>query len=170
MRRPPRPSAGAREARVYRLCHLVRMEPLCERTAAERFRLRLSILFWFRCLSRMIPHVAYSRLPCTICAAIESISRFDAVTDNLATAMGAARSERVNRTFKTVEHMRAAAHTHLEALVVLVSAHFTLSHFCSPPPKSFTETFSKNRATFSRCRLKTHSYNMPGDTDRPGAA
>jgi hypothetical protein len=55
------------------------------------------------------------------------------VTDNLATAMGAVRSERVNRTFKTVEHMRAAAHPHLEALGVLISAYFTLSHLTSPP-------------------------------------
>ena len=56
------------------------------------------------------------------------------MTDNFAAAMGAARSERVNRTFKTVEYMRAIAHSHLEALVVLVSAHFTLSHLGSPPP------------------------------------
>src|SRR5947207_8322799 len=82
----------------------------------------------------MIPYVADSRLPGAICAAIESTSRFDAVTDNFAAAMGAARGERVNRAFKTVEHMRAAAHPHLEAFVVLVSAHFTLSHLGSPPP------------------------------------
>ena len=91
-------------------------------------------LFWFRCLSRMIPHVADSSLPGTICAAIESTSCFDAVTDNFAAAMGAARSERVNRTFKTVEYMRTAAHPHFEGLIILVSAHFTLSHFRPPPP------------------------------------
>ena len=56
------------------------------------------------------------------------------MTDNFTTAMGAARSERVNRTFKTVENMGAAAHPHLEALVVLVSTYFTLSHLASPPP------------------------------------
>src|SRR6266516_7806850 len=114
----------------------------------NRFRLRPSILFCFRCLSRTIPHVADSRLPGTICAAIETVSCFYAVTDNFATAMGTARSERVNRKFKTVEHMRAAAHPHLEALVVFVSTYFTLSHHASPPPIVHGSLVEKPRGTF----------------------
>lgn len=97
----------------------------------------------------MIPHVADSRLPGAICAAIESASRFNAVTDDLASAMGASRSERVNCTFKTVEHMRAAAHPHLEALVVLVSAYFTLSHLASPPPIVHGSLVENTRYGFS---------------------
>ena len=54
----------------------------------NRFRLRPSILFCFRCLSRTIPHVADSRLPGTICAAIETVSCFYAVTDNFANRNG----------------------------------------------------------------------------------
>jgi hypothetical protein len=103
----------------------------------------------------MIPHVADSRLSGTICAAIESTSRFDAVTNDFAATMGAARGERVNRAFKTVEHMRAAAHPHLEALVILVSAHFTLSHLCSSSSKSYTEIFSKNTRDVFQMRIET---------------
>ena len=98
-------------------------------------------------------------MPGTICAAIESTSRFDAVTDNFAAAMGAARSERVNRTFKTVEHMRAAAHPHLEALVVLVSAHFTLPHLGSPPPIVHGSLVENTRDVF---RMRFTDIMSPG--------
>ena len=64
------------------------------------------------------------------------------MTDNFAAAMVAARSDRVNRTFKTIEHMSAAALPHLEALVVLVSANLTFSHLVFPR-LSYIEAFRK---------------------------
>src|SRR6266487_2596135 len=118
----------------------------------NRFRLRPSILFCFRCLSRTIPHVADSRLPGTICAAIETVSCFYAVTDNFATAMGTARSERVNRTFKTVEHMRAAAHPHLDRI------RFHILH-------TFPSRFSSSNSTRKPRRETARDVFSEGGTD-----
>lgn len=53
---------------------------------------------------------------------------FDAVADDTAAAMRAARSQRVNRTLEAIENMCSALHPHLEAFVVIVSAEFTLGH------------------------------------------
>jgi hypothetical protein len=67
-------------------------------------------------------------LPGAICAAIERTTRFNTVTDNFAAAMVAGRSERVNRTFKAVEHVGAPLGMNFETLVVFIPTHFTLCH------------------------------------------
>ncbi|MBA2241629.1 MAG: hypothetical protein H0W04_01885 [Chthoniobacterales bacterium] len=53
---------------------------------------------------------------------------FDAVADNPAAAMGAGRSQRVNRALKAIEDMGSALQPHLEAFIVIVSAEFALGH------------------------------------------
>ena len=68
-----------------------------------------------------------------MCAAINFAVSLRAVADHFATAMGAARGERVNRAFEAVEDMALSLRRHFEALVVIIPADFTFRHFVSFP-------------------------------------
>jgi len=57
----------------------------------------------------------------------EDTVNFHAVTNDLTPAVDTLGRERMDGTFKTIEHMRIAMHAHLKTLVVLVSAHFTFA-------------------------------------------
>src|SRR5215210_9595157 len=66
-------------------------------------------------------------------AAVEVTVRLDAVPDHLDAAILASRSQGVDSTLEAVEGMRVATgHTHLESLVVIVAADFTLGHGSTP--------------------------------------
>jgi len=66
-------------------------------------------------------------------SAIKRTGRLDTMSDDLAPAMRAFRSDGVNRALKAVEHMSTAGKKNLECFVVVVSAYFTLSHIFCPP-------------------------------------
>jgi hypothetical protein len=53
---------------------------------------------------------------------------FNAVSDDPAAAVRALGRQGMNRAFETVEYMRCPRESHLEGLVVVVSANFTKSH------------------------------------------
>jgi hypothetical protein len=59
-------------------------------------------------------------------AAVNRVVLFDAVTDDLAAAMGAGRRQRVDGALKRIERVRLAVHGDLERLVIIVAANFTL--------------------------------------------
>jgi hypothetical protein len=61
-------------------------------------------------------------------ATIEGVIGLDAMADDLASAVAAYRRQAVDRAFETVEDVSCAACDHLERQVVVVSAHFALSH------------------------------------------
>src|SRR5512132_1142773 len=63
-------------------------------------------------------------------AAEVPVRRLHAVSDNPAPAMAARRREHVNRAFEAVEGVRAAASSHGETLVVIVTAMVATSHLC----------------------------------------
>ena len=54
--------------------------------------------------------------------------RFASVSDDLAAAMAAGRGELVNRALEAVEDVSFAGGDHLERLMIVVAADFTLSH------------------------------------------
>jgi hypothetical protein len=58
--------------------------------------------------------------------------RFQSMPNDPAPAMLASRRQRMNRAFKAVKDMALPAHHHFKALVVVVSANFTLCHKNSP--------------------------------------
>jgi hypothetical protein len=67
-------------------------------------------------------------LPCASGTAIHRSGLFDAMPNDLATAVSALRREGVDRTFKTVEAVRFAFERHREALIVFVPANFAGNH------------------------------------------
>src|SRR5436190_8988107 len=71
-------------------------------------------------------------VPGAMSAAIDLAAGFDAVADNGAIAMGAARRHRVDRAFEAVEIHRAAGAGDLERLVVIVAADIAFGHRGSP--------------------------------------
>jgi hypothetical protein len=102
-----------------------------------------------------------SRHARAVSAAVKRAVRLDAVPDHLDAAVLADRGERMNRTLETVEGVRApVGHAHLESLIVLISAHFTLGHLHSPFPNRVISHFYSNypdpdqdkRHVYSRCR------------------
>lgn len=54
--------------------------------------------------------------------------RFGAMPDDAASAMGTHRRQRMNRAFETVECVCSPSETHLECLVVIVTADFASCH------------------------------------------
>jgi hypothetical protein len=60
-----------------------------------------------------------------MCATIERISRFHAVTNNAAAAMGTGGRQGMDGALETIEYMRLTAHPYLKTLIVHVAAHFT---------------------------------------------
>jgi hypothetical protein len=62
--------------------------------------------------------------------------RLDAVSDDLAAAMGTDRSEFVDRAFETIENVPVSRRDHLERKVIIVSANLALCHFEQPPISS----------------------------------
>src|SRR3989440_2427310 len=70
-----------------------------------------------------------TRMPGAVRAAVNRAARFDAVAEDAAAAVCAARRELLDRAFEAVESVRGAAgDTHREGLVVLVAADFTALH------------------------------------------
>lgn len=61
----------------------------------------------------------------TMRAAIDRSTGFDAVTDDLASAMGTGRRHCVDRAFEAVEGHCATAEAHLDRLVLVVAADLT---------------------------------------------
>ena len=61
-------------------------------------------------------------------AAEDFFSIFDSMSDDLASAVGAFRSQCLNRTFKGIEDMRLAVHYDFKRLVVIISASFAGWH------------------------------------------
>jgi hypothetical protein len=71
----------------------------------------------------------------TVGAAVEVTVRLNAVPDNLDAAVLADGGEGVDRALEAVERVRGAiGHSHLKALIVLISTHFALGHLYSPLP------------------------------------
>src|SRR4051812_17593167 len=64
--------------------------------------------------------------------AIDDAFGFHSVADHPAAAMPALRRQCVDRAFEAVEDMGSTAYRHLKGPLVLVSAHFTGSHWCPP--------------------------------------
>ena len=64
-------------------------------------------------------------------AAVERAIRFDAMSHDFAMAVRARRRQQMNRALEAVEGVRRVALQHLEGLVVVIAAHFTLSHHAS---------------------------------------
>jgi len=60
--------------------------------------------------------------------AVEDAVGFYPMTNNLATAMMASRSQGSNRTFEAVEDMCLPTHEYLKGLIVVIAASFTLCH------------------------------------------
>jgi hypothetical protein len=60
-------------------------------------------------------------------AAVEGAVGLDAMPDNLAAAVVAGRGQGVNRTLKTIEHVRLAGHNDLKSFVVNIATNFTRS-------------------------------------------
>jgi hypothetical protein len=56
---------------------------------------------------------------------------FDAMTDDLATAVWTGGRERMDGAFEAVECMRLPSDDHVETLIVVISANFTLRHMDS---------------------------------------
>lgn len=82
--------------------------------------------------SRVIFYVSDSRLSRTIRTTIKGVVCLDAVPYDLAAAMIANRREFMNRTLETVERVTRSSRHNLERKVIIVAAHFTLSHPRSP--------------------------------------
>lgn len=74
----------------------------------------------------------YAGVPGAIGATEQLPVCFDSVPDDLALAMRANRSNRVNGAFKTVECMNRSAEMNFERLVVIIPAYVALSHSGSP--------------------------------------
>jgi hypothetical protein len=79
-------------------------------------------------LHQAISETANAVLSRTIGATEHASGDFNAVTNNATAAMLAGRSQRVNRTLKTVEDMADMIPPNLERLVVVVSTNFTPWH------------------------------------------
>src|SRR5436190_805013 len=62
-------------------------------------------------------------------------SGFDAMTDDLATAVSAGRRQRVNRAFEAVERLGLSRHRDLKGFVVIVATHAAFRH-CGPRSRS----------------------------------
>jgi hypothetical protein len=76
-----------------------------------------------------IAQLGFAAFPRAICAAKDSAAaRFHTVSDDLAATMLALRSEHLNRTFKTIEHVSLAPSSDLEGFVVVVTAQFAFRH------------------------------------------
>jgi hypothetical protein len=63
-----------------------------------------------------------------ICATEEPAVDLDSMPDDLAIAVFAYRGHCLNGTFKAVERMAGSGRHDLEALVIIIAAHFTPSH------------------------------------------
>ena len=57
---------------------------------------------------------------------------FDAVTENVASAVIAGWGELMNRAFKTVKDVGRSSKSDLKRLVILITADFTGRHVCTP--------------------------------------
>jgi hypothetical protein len=97
-----------------------------------------------------------------VAAAKEAPICLHAVADDLNAAVLATRGESMDCTLETIEGVRvAASHSHLEAFIVLISAHFALGHLNSPFPNRVVPHFYSNypdpdqdkRHVYGRCRL-----------------
>jgi len=84
------------------------------------------------CSSRVISYFCDSCLSRTIRATIKSVVCFDAVPDDLAAAVIANGREFMNRTLKTIEGVTRSRRYNLERKVIIIAAHFTLSHLRFP--------------------------------------
>jgi hypothetical protein len=71
----------------------------------------------------------HATLARAIGAAIERISRLDAVSDDLAAAMIADGCELMDRTLKTVERVSLTGGNHVKRQMIIVTANFTGTHF-----------------------------------------
>jgi len=83
--------------------------------------------------SGAVPRATYSAASRTMGTAIKPAARFDPVTDNSTSAMGASGSQSMDCTFKAVVDMQISVHNNFKALVVFVAANFTFSHLFSQP-------------------------------------
>jgi hypothetical protein len=62
-----------------------------------------------------------------------TVSHFHAMPDDHASAVGAARRQGMDGTFKAVKHVLLIPHHHFKRLVILVSTDFAFGHFSSFP-------------------------------------
>ena len=67
----------------------------------------------------------YAMLAGAVCAAIDGIRSFHAVTNNSAAAMGTRGRQRMDRALEAIEHVSLAAHLHLKAFIISVAAYLT---------------------------------------------
>jgi hypothetical protein len=65
-------------------------------------------------------------------AAEECAFLFEAMTDDMNTAIVAGWSQRMDGALKAVEGMGPAVHAHLKCLVIVISAGFASGHDCLP--------------------------------------
>src|SRR5436190_199617 len=122
--------------------------------------------------SGAVPERANARLLGAAGAAKHHPVGFDAVTDDLATAVRAVRRQRVDGALEGVEGMRVAGHRYCEGLVVLVAAHFTLFHdsillygseMGPPGPR-------RHEGSAGRASAPAPAVSAPGPAARPARA
>jgi hypothetical protein len=81
----------------------------------------------------MVDRAANPGLAGTVGATVIIALRLDAMTDNLAATVRADRRQFVDRALEAVEGMFTSSRDDFEREVVIVAAHFTLSHLTNPP-------------------------------------
>ena len=92
---------------------------------------------------RSVFHLRTCCQPSAICATEKLPADLDSMPDDLAVAVLAYRSNRVNGTLKAVERVMGSRRNKLERLVVIVTANLTTRHV--RPPLFRTIVFSPNR-------------------------
>jgi hypothetical protein len=94
-------------------------------TAQAKFNLDAVIQFGYTSLARAMS------------TAEERTIGFYTMADNLAAAVLALRSQRVNRAFERIEHVRFPPHNYFKTLVIIIPANLTLCH--ARPPFCFSK-------------------------------
>ena len=77
----------------------------------------------------MVLNFLHSRLARAVCAAVEGLVGFDAVTNDSAPTVVAHGGKLVNRAFKTIERMFCVSCNDFKRQVIVVTAYFTLCHY-----------------------------------------
>ena len=77
----------------------------------------------------MVDGTLHAILPRAERATVIILVRLDPVTDYLASAMCAYRSEFMDRTFEAIENMAVAGRNHFEGKIIIVTAYLAACHF-----------------------------------------